>query len=535
MELQNIFLLLGGLGLFLYGMKMMGEGLELCAGARLKNILEKLTSNRLLGVIVGAVITAVIQSSSATTVMTVGFVNAGLMSLPQAISVIMGANIGTTITGQLIALDISEIAPIIAFVGVACMVFPKKKMVVHVGQIIAGLGILFMGMDIMGDAMVPLREVQAFRDMMTSFSNPLIGITVGAVFTGIIQSSSASVGILQTLAGEGLISLGSALYVLFGMNIGTCVTALLSSIGTNKNARRTALAHLFFNITGTIIFTILCLALPMATWIEGWTPNNPEAQIANAHTLFNIVTTVVLFPLAPQLAKFVTKILPGQDATPDDHMRLEYINQNTIGSSAVALDALQKEVDRMHSLAFDNIHMAVNSVCTRNNEQMQLIEQNEEVIDFLNKEISKSMVQIMGLELTPENSRTVNSLFMITNDLERIGDHALNIAEYTQRLIDQPIHFSLEATEELREMEKIIYEILEKSYSLSAKKELDEIEQIEQHVDDLTAAYKNAQLVRLHNHTCQAQAGVLFTELLTDLERIADHALNIAQERAACL
>ena len=307
MSITNFLSLLGGLALFLYGMQMMSGGLEAAAGDRMKQILEKLTSNRLLGVLVGAGITAVIQSSSATTVMVVGFVNAGMMNLRQAVWIIMGANIGTTITGQLVALDIGAIAPLIAFIGVAMIVFVKKPMSHYVGAIFAGLGILFIGMDMMSAAMLPLRDEPAFVSLMTSFSNPLLGIAAGAIFTAVIQSSSASVGILQALARSGLIGLDGAVFVLFGQNIGTCITAVLASIGTGREAKQTTIIHLSFNLIGTAIFTIICLltvntAFSLTDLVASWTPGRPDAQIANMHTLFNIVTTLLLLPFGSYLA-----------------------------------------------------------------------------------------------------------------------------------------------------------------------------------------------------------------------------------------
>ena len=284
MKITDFFSLLGGLALFLYGMQMMSNGLEAAAGNKMKQILEKLTANRFLGVLVGAGITAVIQSSSATTVMVVGFVNSGMMTLKQAVWIIMGANIGTTITGQLIALDVGELAPLFAFAGVALIVFVKKQKVHHYGLIVAGLGILFIGMEMMSGAMMPLRESEAFVSLMTKFSNPVLGILAGAVFTAVIQSSSASVGILQALAGSGLIGLSNAVYVLFGQNIGTCITAILAAIGTSRNAKRTTVIHLMFNLIGTAIFTVVCIATPLTALVESFTPGNVSSQIANMHT-----------------------------------------------------------------------------------------------------------------------------------------------------------------------------------------------------------------------------------------------------------
>lgn len=309
MSFTYVMELLGGLALFLYGMQMMSTGLEDAAGNRMKVILEKLTANRFVGVLVGALITAIIQSSSATTVMVVGFVNSGMMTLNQAIWIIMGANIGTTITGQLIALDVGVFAPLIAFLGVAAILFLKKEKAKYVGQIMAGLGVLFIGMDMMGAAMKPLADSESFVSILTKFESPLLGILAGAVFTALIQSSSASVGILQTLAGSGIIGLKSAAYVLFGQNIGTCITAFLASVGTSRNAKRTTLIHIMFNVFGTVVFTILCQVTPIIMMLEGWTPGNAPAQIANLHTMFNLVTTLLLLPVGTYLGKMAGAIL----------------------------------------------------------------------------------------------------------------------------------------------------------------------------------------------------------------------------------
>ena len=310
MDIKGFLTLFGGLALFLYGMKMMSDGLEAAAGDRLQLILEKLTSNRIVGVLVGAGITAVIQSSSATTVMVVGFVNAGMMTLKQAVWIIMGANIGTTVTGLLIALDIGAIAPLFAFIGVVLITFIKKEKVQDIGEIIAGLGILFIGMDMMGAAMLPLRESPSFIALMTTVENPLLGILIGLVFTAVIQSSSASIGILQALAASGLIPLHSAAFILFGQNIGTCITAFLASLSANRNAKRTTIVHLLFNVIGTVIFVLLCLATPLISIIGRLTPDNPMAQIANLHILFNVTTTLILLPFGVKLAELAMVILP---------------------------------------------------------------------------------------------------------------------------------------------------------------------------------------------------------------------------------
>ena len=350
--------LLGGLALFLYGMQMMSSGLEAVAGDRMKSILEKLTSNRFVGVLVGCLITMVIQSSSATTVMVVGFVNAQMMTLRQAVWVIMGANIGTTVTGQLIALDIGAIAPLIAFLGVVLVVFMKGQTKRQIGEIIAGLGILFLGMNMMSSAMTPLREMPAFVNAVSHFSNPLVGILVGAGFTALIQSSSASVGVMQALALSGIVDLHTAVYVLFGQNIGTCITAVLASIGASREAKQTTVIHLSFNIIGTIIFTIICMSTPLTDFVMSCTPKDAPQQIANMHTLFNVCTTILLIPFGYKLADFAEKVLPSEDRKEDSV--LQYLqpipkSNKMVGSAAINIYQVSDEIIHMMNLAYKNI------------------------------------------------------------------------------------------------------------------------------------------------------------------------------------
>ena len=364
MTFNNLLALLGGLALFLYGMHMMSAGLEQAAGDRMKAILEKLTSNPFLGVIVGAVITAIIQSSSATTVMVVGFVNSQLMTLNQAVWIIMGANIGTTITGQLIALDASKIAPLVAILGVVMVTFMKNKKVNAFGEILAGLGILFIGMDMMKNAMVPLQQSEAFIHAMTTISNPVLAILLGAGFTALIQSSSASVGILQALAISGLIPLSSAIYIIFGQNIGTCITAVLASLGANRNAKRTTIIHLSFNIIGTIVFLIFVHLVPFVSWMETIT-TNPAAQIANTHTAFNIVTTLLLLPFGNKLAKLAQLILPIKPEEIEDagyNIPLTFIDEDNIGSVPIAISSLRKEALAMLKLTETNLQESMQAL-----------------------------------------------------------------------------------------------------------------------------------------------------------------------------
>lgn len=537
MSFTYIMGLLGGLALFLYGMQMMSTGLESAAGNKMKTILEKLTANRFVGVLVGALITAIIQSSSATTVMVVGFVNSGMMTLRQAVWIIMGANIGTTITGQLIALDVGELAPLIAFLGVAAMVFVKNEKVKYIGEIFAGLGILFIGMDMMGSAMKPFAESETFVSILTKFENPILGILAGMVFTAIIQSSSASVGILQALAGSGVIGLGSAAYVLFGQNIGTCITALLASVGTSRNAKRTTVIHIMFNVFGTVVFTTLCLLTPLTTMVEGWTPGDAPKQIANLHTMFNIVTTLLLLPVGTVLTKIATLIL--KDKEEDDgcartyHLvDIKHINTDKLGASIICMESIKKELMRMLDMAKANVHDAFDVFVKRNENRHSEIAQREEYVDYLNKEISKYITGAVTHESTKSGSQIFNSLYKVCSNVERISDHAINIADYSKMIEEKKIVFSAQAQEEIVELQKIcdkLFMVLsEKSDDVIGWHE--KIACMEQKMDDVTALYRNNMFIRIQEGVCSDEGSILFSEMLTDFERIGDHALNISKE-----
>ena len=537
MKLTDWLGLLGGLALFLYGMQMMSGGMEAAAGNKMKQILEKLTANRLLGVLVGAVITAVIQSSSATTVMVVGFVNSGMMTLRQAVWIIMGANIGTTITGQLIALDVGAIAPHIAFVGVAVVMFAKNLKVHHIGNILAGLGILFIGMDMMGAAMEPLKDSEEFVNILTKFENPLLGILAGMIFTAIIQSSSASVGILQTLAASGVIGLNSAAFVLFGQNIGTCITAFLASFGTNRNAKRTTIIHITFNIIGTCLFTILCLITPLISFMEGLTPNNEMAQIANLHTLFNVVTSLLLIPFGNYLAKFAEFVLKDKREDEDDisvHFlkNIKDITEEKIGVSAISMEGTKKEIWGMLGMAKQNVHDCFDIFIDGKEEATAEVDKREEYIDFLNKEISKYISRGITHERTEKGSLTFNSYYTITSNVERIGDHAVNISGYSEMIKAKGIKFSDISRTEVAEIQKTCDQLLD--LLLNVNDDVIDwhgsIAAMEQKIDDMTKSYRNNTFDRMQKGSCSDEGSIFYSEMLTDFERIGDHALNISDE-----
>ncbi len=527
--------------MFLHGMQMMSSGLEAAAGSKMKEILERLTANRFLGVLVGAMMTAVIQSSSATTVMVVGFVNAGMMTLNQAVWIIMGANVGTTMTSLLIALDVGALAPVLAFVGVVLMVFVKKPQAQHIGQILAGLGVLFIAMDMMSSAMYPLRESETFIRLMSTFSNPLLGITAGALFTALIQSSSASVGVLQTLAGNGVIGLGSAAYVLFGQNIGTCITAVLSAAGANRNAKRATLIHLMFNVIGTAIFTVVCFLTPLTGWIESMMPGSAQAQIATMHIIFNVTTTLLLLPAGNLLAKLAVKLMPETEAAQDqkEEQHLAYLTSvqsggkdGNLGGSAIIVDQLRNELNRMLSMARDNVADGFRAVLSRDVDRLTKVEEREDYIDFLNKEISRYVSHVVSLETNERSSAVVSSFFTISGNVERIGDHADNLAGYTRKLVAKDIHFSEDAQNEIGQMRDISLEAVSTLlYSGAGYPEwLADVAQLEQRIDDMTDSFRRHQLERMKQGSCNEEACILYSELLTDFERIGDHVLNIAQE-----
>lgn len=537
MGVELLLGLLGGLALFLYGMQMMSNNLEAAAGNKMKQILEKLTTNRFMGILVGAGITALIQSSSATTVMTVGFVNSGLMSLNQAVWIIMGANIGTTITGQLIALDVGALAPLIAFIGVVLVVFVKNKKLQHVGGIVAGIGVIFIGMGMMSDAMLPLRNEPEFIQLMTSFKNPLLGVLAGALFTAVIQSSAASIGILQALAVSGVINLHSAVFVLFGQNIGTCITAVLASVGTNRNAKRTTAIHLMFNVVGTLIFIALCMVTPFVDWMIATNPANPAAQIANVHTIFNIATTVILFPFGNTLVKIAKKILPDTQTKKvmdaDQWFEGLMASKHHLGVSTIAISQIHEEIRDMLAMAATNVSESFKAMEQGPGEEgIQEIADREEEIDLSNVRLSKKISKVLVLDQTPQDIEALNKMYSILGNIERIGDHAMNLAEYAQTIQEKQLNFSDYAKNEFRVMDEscaLGMELLRKAAAGESGFTLEQIQQIEQKIDDITDNFRQNQIERMREGHCNVESSILYSEMLTDYERIGDHMLNIGE------
>ena len=531
MEVTTVFSLLGGLGLFLFGIRTMGDGLEQAAGSKMKRLLEALTRNKFTAVLVGLLVTAVIQSSSATTVMVVGFVNAGLLSLSKAIGVIMGANIGTTVTSLMLSVKLN-FGILFTAVGAICQLAGNRSSFKLLGQIMMGLGILFVGMDAMTAAMEPLRDWQGFRDMMELAKNPLVGVLVGAGVTALLQSSSASVGILQALAATGAISLQASLFILFGQNIGTCVTALLASVGANRTAKRAAVVHLLFNVIGAALFIVLALVLPLASWIETLAGANLRLQIAFAHIIFNVVTTLLLLPLSGLLEKLAYLVVRGEDKQ-QEPMRLEYFDARLFSTPPVAVQQLFREVQRMADIVAVNYRFAMQYYFAPKDLAVDEFDNREQVIDYLNAEITQNLIELKGLNLRADDIRLVGSLFHVVNDLERIGDHSMNIVEIGSARKKEKLRFSGKAEREIEELSGIVTSMLDKSIHI-VKRQITDVEiigeviELESQVDKLCEALADHHVDRVKNKKCTPRNGMLYLDMLNNLERIADHADNLA-------
>lgn len=535
MSVANILSMAGGLGLFLFGIRTMGDGLENAAGAKLKRMLEVLTGNRFLAVLVGFVVTAIIQSSTATTVMVVGFVNAGMMSLAQAVGVIMGANIGTTVTSLLIALNFSSVAAAAVLVGVILMLASKKTVVKNLGAIFTGFGLLFLGIDMMSDSMAPLRESAGFMNFIVTVSEsplrPLFGIILGIVMTAVLQSSSASVGVLQTLAMQGLVPLKFSVFVLFGQNIGTCLTALFSTVGAKKNSKRAAVIHLLFNVIGTGIFILIALLTPYVEWIEKLSPD-PMAQIAISHIVFNIVSTVVMFPFAKVLVKLSCLLVPGKDDS-ESEMHCKFIDDRLLNTPPFAVMQVSKEVARMAKLARDNFETSAHALINRSDKDLDKVMENEEIINYLNHHITSYLVKLNALDITDSDSDYIARVFHAINDIERVGDHAINLAEAAQHNIGEGLKFSDPAREELNQLCGSVVTLLERSMAAFDNQSLSdneakELSDLEEHIDDLTLECQDSHIFRLNRKECNTEAGMLYLNTITDFERVGDHAINIA-------
>ena len=526
--------LIGGLGMFLYGMNVMGDGLQKAAGEKLKKIIEMLTTNKIMGVLVGTLVTAIIQSSSATTVMTIGFVNAGIMSLQQAVGVIMGANVGTTVTAQLVSFNIEKYAPIAIGNGMAFWFFTKKKNVKNISEILIGFGILFVGMNFMKAAAAPVSEMPQVHDAMLYLSkNPVLGILAGFVITGTIQSSSASIGILIVLASQGLLPITAALPVLYGDNIGTCVTSLLSTVGASRNARRAAIMHLCFNVIGTLLF-IIVLSKPIVALVTSIDPTNVPRQIANAHTLFNVVNVIVLLPFSSYLVKLATKLVPyTEDEDLENIHTTKFLDERILETPSIALSNTVDEVIRMASRSTRALDSAYDAVKTFSHEKREKTFEYEKMINTLQLDITNFLFALSNRNLSDLERIKADVLFHIVNDIERVGDHADNIAEISQFMEDKKVKFTDDATKEL----DTLFELASKNFydSITALKTSDfelaaTITDREREINILEQNARNSHMVRLRSGTCSVEAGIYFLDIISNLERISDHSINITEE-----
>lgn len=540
MNFTNVLTLFGGLAMFLFGMNLMGDALEKRAGSSLKNVLEKLTASKWKGLILGIAVTAVIQSSSATTVMVVGFVNSGIMTLKQAISVIMGANIGTTVTSWILSLTgisgdsflvtmlkPTSFTPILAVIGIIMYMFIKNEKKRDTGMILLGFSVLMFGMDMMSGAVKPLAEVEQFQNLFLLFSNPILGVLVGAVVTGIIQSSSASVGILQALSATGQVTLGSAIPIIMGQNIGTCVTALLSSVGANKNARRAAMVHLYFNIVGTIVILLVFYALNAAFNFTFINDNANQLSIAIVHTAFNILCTIILVPFSGLLEKLAYITVKDDDSNDKNQI----LDTRLLATPTVAIERCYDVAVNMAEVAVSSLKKSFELLLGQFDEKkLEEIRAEENTVDKYEDMIGTYLVKLSSKNMSVADSNEVTELLHMIGDFERMSDHAVNIARSAQELSDKKITFSGGAKEELKKMSDAVGEILDMAYEAFKTNNMDlaaEIEPLEQVIDGMKTELKKRHIYRLKQQQCTIEMGFVFSDVVTNLERIADHCSNI--------
>lgn len=534
MSVSILLTMAGGLGLFLFGMEMMSDSIEKVAGAKLRRILEIFTTNRFMGMIVGVVFTGIIQSSSACTAMVVSFVNAGLMNLYQAAGVIFGANIGTTVTSQLVSFNLSEIAPLILLAGVLVMMFASKENVKQFAGVIAGFGILFVGLSTMSQAMAGMKNEPQVVGLLSSLTNPFLATLMGVVVTSVIQSSSVTVSIVLLLAQQGLLGLPICLYIILGCNIGACTTALLASLAGKKDAKRAALIHFWFNVIGTVlIYIIFFFALdPIIGLIQRISSDNGRF-VANAHTAIKIFQVIVLFPFSNLIVKLACRCVPGEDKKIGyrESYQLKYIGDKVVFNPATAVVGVIKELDRMASLASENLNRAMNALITLDEEDIQEVYEVEKNIDFLNHAITDYLVKINQTSLPIEDLKSLGALFHVVNDIERIGDHAENVADAAKMRKENGAVISKQAQRELGEMLDMVNTIIQYSIEMFVKSDeqhMQEIVRLENKVDAKEKELQRAHVERLTKGECTPEAGMIFSDTVSGLERVADHATNIA-------
>lgn len=534
MSFGTILTMAGGLGLFLFGMELMSDSIEKVAGARLRRILEIFTTNRFMGMIVGIIFTGIIQSSSACTVMVVSFVNSGLMNLYQAAGVILGANIGTTITSQLVSFNLSKIAPLILLVGVVVMMFTKREKVRKVAEVVVGFGILFVGLSTMSQAMANMKNEPQVVNLLMSLKNPFLATLMGFALTAIIQSSSVTVSIVLLLANQDLLPLPITLYIILGCNIGACATAMLASMTGKKDAKRAALIHLLFNIIGTVIIYIALFVAgdQIVELIKSISADNGRF-VANAHTLIKIAQVIMLFPFTGWLVKMTYLIVPGEDQKVGyrESYQLKYIGDKVVFNPATAVVEVIKELERMASLAEENLNRAMNALITLDEEDIEEVYEVEKNINFLNHAITDYLVKINQTTLPIEDLNSLGALFHVVNDIERIGDHAENVADAARQRKEEGVSISKEAQKELGDMLEMVNKIIRYAVEMFAKSDeshMQEIVTLEDQVDEKERELQKKHVERLTKGECSPEAGMIFSDIVSGLERVADHATNIA-------
>lgn len=531
MGASNIIALLGGLGAFLFGMNYMGDGLEMAAGSRMKDLLEKLTRNKMRGFLLGVLVTVVIQSSSATTVMVMGFINAGIMDLFQATSVIFGANIGTTITSVLIALDVSGIAPFCIFLGAALMLYGNKRQLRHVGQVILGFGLLFQGLHTMSEAMEPLKDAVWFQNFILRATNPVLGLLIGAALCAVIQSSSAAVGIVQALAMQGMMPLNFASFLICGINIGSAMPTFLASMNAKNNTKRAAIIYFINNLAGAIIMLPVTLIFPYTDWVSSVIPN-PAFQVSALHIIFKVVSAIVLLPMTNGVVKLTYKVIPKQ--MHEDSCRLEFIDVNLVGSPSITMLQIRNEVNRMSDLVMKNIDMAKENLAFETPVHEQEILQNETVIDFMADAISDFLVKLNLQEISTRDAKYVNRVYQALNDLERIGDYAENTLKLSEKSSDQKITYSKSAQKELLDIcenavflyQRAVAGFYSQNMSID---ELKSLERLQREIRKKTNQSQENHMERMRRGECSSDAGILFGEMLNCFSRIGGHSINIAE------
>ena len=534
MSLFELFSLLGGVGLFLYGMTIMSTGLKNACGENLRVILEHATKNKVISVVVGIAITMLIQSSSATDVMVIGFVNSGLMSLTQAIGVIMGANIGTTITAQITAFNLSAYAPMILFVGAVLYLFVKKDMVKYVGSIIMGFGMLFEGIALMKTAIAPLAETEAFINMISALENPFLTVLFGILFTALLQSSSSATVIFQAFAVQGIISYETSVYLVIGATIGSVTPNILASLTMSRNGKRTALLNLLFNLIRAGILMILLFIFPqILTVIKSLSPGNVARQIANTHTIFAIFAVLVMLPFSDKIVKLTQTLLPlmPEESRTGEERKLLYMTQTGTIPSAVAVSQAHREITRMGEIASRNLKTAVKCFFEQDDSLAEVVEETEDTVNYLDRSIISKLVELRTLEMTPRDLNRVYHMTLVVADIERLSDHAENIVEYEAQVRSGKATLSEDAMAELKQLAQLSLQSVDLCLSIFANEDYDrlqEAEDLEDLVDDTQETIIGNHVKRLMNATCNPMGGVVFTDMATDLERCSDHAINIA-------